>query len=91
MRFYLDAAADNRCLVSRNAPDYRALTVAFQEEGYPLAGVLLVSEALPNHAFAALVAALVEYARDHPGAAPPYFVDYLRRAREEQSLGGLEK
>jgi predicted nuclease of predicted toxin-antitoxin system len=78
------AAADDRCLVSQNAPDYRALTLEFQAQGFPHAGVLLLSEALPNHAFAAIVEALIQYAGEHPGTAPPYLVDYLRRAREQR-------
>lgn len=74
------AALDGRCFVTRNTHDFPGLSREFQEAGYEHAGVLLVSKALPNHAFAALVEALLQYDRENPEGVPPYLVDYLRPA-----------
>lgn len=75
------AAQDQRCLVTRNARDFRPITLRFQEAGYAHSGVLLVPASLPNRQYAAMAAALVQYDREHPDGLPAYMVDYLRPAR----------
>jgi predicted nuclease of predicted toxin-antitoxin system len=74
------AAADGRCLVTRNAKDFLALTARFFEEGWPHAGMLIVSSSLPNRDFAGIAAALVTYARRHEDDLPPYTTDFLTPA-----------
>ena len=74
------AAAEGRCFVTRNTHDFPGLTLEFQRAGYAHAGVLLVSPALPNHAFAALVRALIHHDHENHEGATSYLVDYLRPA-----------
>lgn len=72
------AAADGRCVVTRNYADYAMLTRSFWELGWPHAGVLLVAPSLANDGFADIAAALLDYDRAHPEGLLAYQVDYLR-------------
>lgn len=74
------AAAEGRCPVTRNAKDFLPLTACFFEEGWPHAGVLIVSSSLPNRSFARIAAALVVYAQRHEDDLPSYTTDYLTPA-----------
>jgi len=72
------AAADGRCMVTRNYADYAMLTRTFWELGSPHAGVLLVAPSLANDRFTDIAEALVEYDRSHRQGLLAYQVDYLR-------------
>jgi hypothetical protein len=71
------AAEEGRCLVTYNRDDFLALTVRFFENGWPHAGVLIVSRSLPRRNFAAIAAALVSYAQRYEGDLPSYTTDFL--------------
>jgi predicted nuclease of predicted toxin-antitoxin system len=71
------AAAERRCLVTRNGDDFRRLTTRFLIEQLPHAGVLIVPRSWPPRAWARIARALAYYHRLYPGDVPPYFVDYL--------------
>jgi predicted nuclease of predicted toxin-antitoxin system len=72
------AAAQGRCLITRNFHDFPRLSRLFEARGEPHAGVLIVPLSLPNHNPAALARAIIRYHRDHPAGVPPYLVDWLR-------------
>lgn len=71
------AAAEGRCFVTRNRDDFIALTVRCFQDGAPHAGVLIVPDSLPADDFAALAAAVVAYAEEHPEGLPAYTIDFL--------------
>jgi hypothetical protein len=72
------AAAERRCIVTRNGDDFRRLTVRFLAQGLPHAGVLIVPASWPQRAWTRIVRALAHYHALYPDDAPPYLVDYLR-------------
>lgn len=78
----LFAAAEGRCLVSKNEKDYRRLTLDFQRRELPHAGILIVSRSLEGSQFARVAAALAHYATLYPEGMPPYMLDYLHPAPE---------
>ncbi len=65
------AAAEGRCLVTRNRNDFILLAVRFFEMGWPHAGVLMVSGSLPADRSSDLAAALAAYEREHHQVHPP--------------------
>jgi hypothetical protein len=71
------AAAEGRCLVTRNGRDFLRLTTVFFENGWPHAGVLVVSRSLANADFAGIARALVAYAARYEDDLPAYTTDYL--------------
>ena len=71
------AAEEGRCFVTFNRDDFLELTVRFFENGWPHAGVLIVSRSLPRRSFAAIAAALVAYAQRYEGDLPSYTTDFL--------------
>lgn len=73
------AAAEGRCLVTRDRRDFVELTAQFFAKGSPHAGVLLVTRSLPNQEPRLLARALVAYAQWHPDGLPSYTVDFLTR------------
>jgi len=77
----LFAAQRGHCLVSRNARDFRPLSIEFQQQALPHAGVLLVPPSFRGNEFMAIALALAGYARHYPDGIPAYFVDYLRPTR----------
>ena len=62
------AAAQGRCLVTRNRDDFIRLTVAAFENQEPHAGVLIVPYS---------VGSLSDYASEHPDGMQPYTIDFL--------------
>lgn len=76
------AAAEGRCLVSRDYKDFPRITGVFGEQGLPHRGVLSVSPSLHRRGSAAVAAALVRYDQDHQGGMPDYDLDWLTPARE---------
>jgi predicted nuclease of predicted toxin-antitoxin system len=73
----LYAAQQGRCIVTRNGPDFIALTRRFIEEELPPAGVLIVPESIETHEFARIARALAWFHVFYPDGVPPYFVGYL--------------
>jgi predicted nuclease of predicted toxin-antitoxin system len=71
------AAEEKRCLVPKDREDLTNLTILFLEMEWPHAGVLIVSQSLPNRNYAAIARALVAYARSHEDDLPAYTLDYL--------------
>ena len=71
------AAGDGRCLVTRNRDDFITETLAAYETHGPHAGVLIVPRTLPNDRFAAIAAALCDYAERFPEVMQPYTIDFL--------------
>lgn len=71
------AAVQGRAIVTRNYPDFDRLTLEFQRQGRPHAGVLFVPPSMRNRDFRAIAAAIVRYDREHPDGMPPYMIDYL--------------
>ena len=71
------AAAEGRCLVTRNRDDFQALTLRFFENEWPHAGVLFVSRSLPNGDLAGMARALLAYADAHADGLPSYALGWL--------------
>lgn len=73
------AAAEGRCLVTRDQRDFLELTSQFLARGAPHAGVLLVTRSLLNQDPHLLARVLVAYAEKHPDGMRAYTVDVLTR------------
>ncbi|HZQ37225.1 MAG TPA: DUF5615 family PIN-like protein [Dehalococcoidia bacterium] len=71
------AAAEGRCLVTKNGPDFSDLTAAFMEQALPHAGVLVVPSSLKGNEFGAIVERLMRWNDRYPDGLPPYFFGYL--------------
>ena len=71
------AAAEGRCLVTKNYDDFDALTKRFQTAAEPHAGVALVPKPMPSEDFATIAASLVGLARVYPDGLPPYTIVWL--------------
>lgn len=71
------AAMHDRCIVTRNGPDFIALTHRFIEEQLPHAGVLIVPDSIENYEFARIARSMAWFHERYPGGAPPYFVGFL--------------
>jgi predicted nuclease of predicted toxin-antitoxin system len=74
------AAAEGRCVVTRNRDDFTVLTVQCFERQSPHAGVLIVARRLAHAGAEGLAQALIAYAHDHQDGLPPYTIDYLHPA-----------
>jgi len=75
----LAAAAEGRCLVTRNRDDFLGLSMRFLAEGSPHAGVLIVPYSMPNDRPVLVVRALLAHSKLSP-AMPAYMVDFLGHA-----------
>ncbi len=73
------AAAEGRCIVTRDRDDFINLTYESLSTNLPHAGVLLVPASILGEDFAGIAAAIARYDREHPDGMPPYMVDYVRR------------
>ncbi len=77
------ATLDGRCVVTRNRDDFILLTMQFLENGWPHAGVLIVTRSLVNEDFAGIARALVAFARRHQGLPLDYAINYLSAVRDD--------
>lgn len=74
------AESQQRCIVTRNRDDFIQETVAAFEAHDPHAGVLIVTRSIPNDHFAAIAAALCNYASRFPHGMRSYTIDFLTGA-----------
>ena len=75
------AAAQARCLVTRDYGDFDAIADRLRAAGLTHAGILLVPPSLENGDYAGLALALDDFARLYPSGVPPHFTGYLRNPR----------
>ncbi len=73
------AAAEGRCLVTRNRDHFKALTLRFINQERPHAGILVVPYSMPSDRFSLIAWALAEYDARHPDGISPYTFDFLPR------------
>jgi hypothetical protein len=71
------AAAEARCIVTRDYADFDRLTQQYQAAGHAHTGVLFVPGSLPTANFAGIADAIARYDRAHPNGVLPYQVDFL--------------
>jgi predicted nuclease of predicted toxin-antitoxin system len=71
------AAAEGRCLVTRNRDHFIDETLAAFAAQKPHAGVLVIPFSWPGSRFAAIAAALWDYATRFPDGLPPYTIIFL--------------
>jgi hypothetical protein len=76
------AAAEKRCLVTRNRDDFIRITLHFYNAALAHYGVLIIPHSLPADRFAETADALIRYATAHPDGLPPYTVDFLPRLKD---------
>jgi len=75
------AAAQARCLVTRDYGDFETAAAALQAEGVAHAGVLLVPASIRWNDFVAVALAIRAWDAAHPDGVPPNFMGYLRNPR----------
>ncbi len=71
------AAAEGRCLVTRNRDDFIQLTVMYFEANRPHAGVLSVPRSLPNKRPEQMAHALKRWHEKRGEVASAYMIDFL--------------
>jgi hypothetical protein len=71
---------DGRCIVTRNRDDFIAETLAAFEAQTPHAGMLVLTQSLPNDQFSAIAAALCAHAVRVTNGLEIYTIDFLRPA-----------
>lgn len=76
----VQAAIDQRCMVTGNRDDFEALTVQFFQTGRPHAGVLIVQGALRDADPAAIARALAAFDHHRGTYSAQYLADYLQSA-----------
>src|SRR5262245_2270669 len=79
----IQAAAEGRCIVTRNRDEFIAFTVHFTAAGRPHAGVLIVQGALREAGAAAIAHALAAFERARGSFPAEYLCDFLQPAEPE--------
>lgn len=70
------AAADGRCVVTRNRDDFLVLTEQFFAEGRTHAGILVIPKSISAKAPWLIADAVERYARQHPEEVYNYLFDF---------------
>jgi hypothetical protein len=71
------AAAEKRCLVTRNRDDFIRLTVQFFNDQRPHRGVLIVPYTLPGDQFPRIASLIKKFSSLHQKGLAPYSVAFL--------------
>ena len=71
------AAAEKRCLVTRNRDDYIRLTVQFFNDHRPHHGILIVPRRIPGDQFSRIARLVKKFSSDHPSGLDPYRIAFL--------------
>jgi predicted nuclease of predicted toxin-antitoxin system len=71
------AAAEGRCLVTRNRDHFIEATLAAFAAQTPHAGLLIIPRSWPGDRPAAIAAALCDYATRFPEGLSPYTINFL--------------
>lgn len=71
------AAAEGRCIVTRNRNDFILLTREFFEKGKPHYGVLIVPWTLPPDNFTRIARAIRQYVKRYGNAPTEFLFDYV--------------
>jgi len=71
------AAAQSRCLVTRNRNDFILISRAYVDSGLPHCGVIIVPYTFKGNEFNRIAEALVAFASLNPNGLPPYTVAFL--------------
>jgi predicted nuclease of predicted toxin-antitoxin system len=71
------AAAEKRCLVTRNRDDFIRLTVRFLNDQRPHCGVLIVPYTLPGDQFSRIAHLVKKFSSCHPKGLSPYSISFL--------------
>jgi hypothetical protein len=72
------AAAEQRCMVTRNRNDFIKLSVLFFNEHRRHHGVLIVPYSVPGDQFGLLAALIEKFSQTHPDPLPEYTVDFIQ-------------